>query len=137
MALFVGVCSLALLHTRPLAPAPAVLARHRALTMELRVPEDDSTVSALIQRTKDNLKEGLIVVLHFNDPTAAPNSWDYTCEPSCQTVRWLAHASHQLRTASSNNPVAAQTAPRHSPPPRASSKSPTPTRAPSGTVVAR
>eukprot|EP00966_Prymnesium_polylepis_P088464 2047170-Prymnesium_polylepis.1 len=49
-----------------------------AAAMNLRVPEDSRTIDALIQRTKDNLAEGLIVVLHFNDPTAAPNTWDYS-----------------------------------------------------------
>ena len=40
------------------------------------MPEDASTIEKLIDRTKNNLAESLIVVLHFNDPAAAVNLWD-------------------------------------------------------------
>lgn len=40
------------------------------------MPEDATTVERLVERTKENLREGLIVVLHFNDPSAAANPYD-------------------------------------------------------------
>ena len=49
------------------------------------MPVDDSTIEALVQRTKDTLQEGLIVVLHFDDPNSAPNSWDYTYAATSET----------------------------------------------------
>lgn len=44
--------------------------RHTAVGLELRMPEDESTIDALIQRTIEYPQEGLVVVLHFNDPLA-------------------------------------------------------------------
>ena len=44
--------------------------RHATVTLELRMPENEGTIDALIQRTTENPQEGLVVVLHFNDPFA-------------------------------------------------------------------
>ena len=51
-----------------------------AVSMQLQMPEDGSTIDRLIERTRENLREGLIVVLHFSDPTTeldpyASNPW--------------------------------------------------------------
>tara|TARA_B110001452_G_scaffold154895_1_gene128870 strand:+ start:1411 stop:2292 length:882 start_codon:yes stop_codon:yes gene_type:complete len=48
----------------------SVASRHAAVSLELRMPEDESTIDALIQRTIEYPQEGLVVVLHFNDPLA-------------------------------------------------------------------
>ena len=81
-SLLVGACSAALLLTpRPLGLAPSMVPWPRGrgkLAMELRMPEDSTTIDRFIQRTKDNLQEALVVVLHFNDPSAPPNAWDFT-----------------------------------------------------------
>lgn len=51
----------------------------KVVSMELRMPEDVTTIERLIQRQKDNLAESMILVLHFEDPSADASSvspWD-------------------------------------------------------------
>lgn len=60
--------SIALQTTRHATPCHGL--RHGAVRSQLRMPADLTTIDELIKRTKENLKEGLIVVLHFTDPGA-------------------------------------------------------------------
>jgi len=74
------VAAAAVVLPRALPPSPRA-----SIAMELRMPADLTTVDQLIQRTKDNLQEGLVVVLHFDDPYAAPNTWDYSYAATSET----------------------------------------------------
>ena len=75
--------------------------RAPAVCMQLQMPDDASTIDRLIERTRDNLREALIVVLHFNDPASevdpyASNPWSKpmygSSTPSASNVLQVATA---------------------------------------------
>lgn len=65
-----------------IAPGPGKPRGGRTATMELEEPVDSTTVARLIRWGAENVKQGLIVVLHFKAAEGLPIRSDYSYAPT-------------------------------------------------------